>query len=146
MKKIFIASAALTVFSAAIILFQISSCKKAEAQTARTYPIEGLWIGTYTVDGDLNRGNQYYSLVIKPDGTVILDGKDANQQSLSIGTWTLTGTNFSCHTSSVYGVSGVGILENITAMWNNSGQLTSGVWSNPSPGTGSGTFSMTRVN
>lgn len=149
MKKLFFASLILTFFSASIILFQMSSCKKTEAQQTTgptTYPIEGLWIGTYTIDGKPTKGSQYYSFILKPDGTMIQDGKDANQQALSIGTWKLTGTNFSCNFKSIYGVSGVGVIENATATWDNTGELTSGVWSNPSPGTGSGTFTMKRVN
>lgn len=148
MKKLFLASLTLTFFAAAIMLFQMSSCKKAAAQTPnpKTYPIEGLWVGTYTVDGQPNKGSQYYSFILKPDGTMIQDGKDANQQAISIGTWTLTGTILSCNFTSIYGVSGTGVTENATAAWSDTGELTSGVWSNPSPGTGSGTFTMTRIN
>jgi len=147
MKRLFMASLALTFFAMTITLFQMSSCKKAEAQTANpTYPIEGLWIGTYTVDGQPGLGNQYYSFIVKPDGTMIGDGKAANQQAIAIGTWTLTGTNFSTNFTSVYGASGVGVVENATATWSNTGTLVAGVWSNPPPGSGSGTFTMTRIN
>ena len=146
MKKIFLASLALTAFSLAIILFQISSCKKAEAQTPATYSIEGLWIGTYTVDGQPGLGQQYYSFIIKPDGTIIADGKATNQQNLAIGTWSLSGNNFSCSFTCVYGVPNVGVGESATASWSNTGELTSGIWNNIAPATGSGTFVMTRVN
>jgi len=146
MKKLFLASLTLTFFAVGTTLFQMSSCKKAGAQTPKTYPIEGLWIGIYTVDGQPSLGSQYYSFILKPDGTMIQDGKDADKQAICIGTWKLTGTNLSCTFTSIYGASGIGIIENATANWDNTGKLTSGIWSNPSPGTGSGTFTMTRVN
>jgi hypothetical protein len=146
MRKLFLASLIFIFFAVTLMLFQMTSCKKADAQTANTYPIQGLWIGTYTVNGDPNHVSQYYSFVVKPDGTMIQDGKDGNQQAISIGTWSLTGTSFSCHFTSIYGVSGVGVIEDATATWDNSGKLNAGVWSNPPPGTGSGTFTMSRVN
>jgi hypothetical protein len=54
MKKILMASFALTVFAVAIILFQISSCKKADAGTplpCEPLPVcsvVGIYSGTYT--------------------------------------------------------------------------------------------------
>ena len=62
MRKLLLGSIVLTIFAFASILFQMSSCKKAEAQTTATnYPIEGLWIGTYTTDGQPGLGEQYFS-------------------------------------------------------------------------------------
>ena len=147
MKKLFNTPLSTVLIALVIILSQVS-CEKDNDQDPNTdtYPIEGLWIGTYTVNGQPGLGNQYYSFVIKPDGTLIQDGKAANQQAICIGTWTLTGTNFSANFTSIWGVSGVGVVQNVTANWDNKGHLTSGVWSNPPPGTGSGTFTMSRVN
>lgn len=55
-----------------LALFQMSSCKKADAQTTTTYPIEGLWIGTYSVDQIeyQGQGNLFYSFIIYPGAIV----------------------------------------------------------------------------
>ena len=109
--------------------------------------IEGLWIGTYSVDGMPGEGLQYYSLVIKPDGTVINDTKGVNQQHLAPGTWTLTGNSFTCTTTCVYGVPvNIGITQTHTATFDKTnGTLTGGVWENVPPKVGSGTFTLTKV-
>jgi hypothetical protein len=147
MKKLFMASAALITFAIAMTLFQISSCKKSTAQNSATYPIQGLWIGTYTVDGQPGLGEQYFSFIIKPDGTMINDTKFSNQQHLAPGTWTLSGSTLSCTFTSVYGIpQNIGITETSTATWDNKGKLTTGIWKNVAPLTGSGTFTLSRVN
>ncbi|MEP6749532.1 MAG: hypothetical protein ABJB86_17475 [Bacteroidota bacterium] len=126
----------------------MSSCKKANAQTSASYSIQGLWIGTYTVDGQLNLGQQYFSFIIKPDGTMINDTKGANVQHLSPGTWALTGDTLSCTYTSVYGSpSNIGVTETSKAYFSKTGgTLSSGIWKNVAPLTGSGTFTLTRVN
>src|SRR5688572_16522602 len=45
------------------------------------YPIEGLWIGTYSVDGLAGQGDLFYSMTIYSDGRILTkskggDGKD----------------------------------------------------------------------
>src|SRR3954462_9205399 len=53
MRKIILASFALTFFAAATIVFQMASCKKSTAQTncpPAVYPVTGLWEGTYQTD------------------------------------------------------------------------------------------------
>ena len=109
--------------------------------------IEGLWIGTYTVDGQPNLGQQYYSLVIKPDGTVINDTKWENQQHLSVGTWTLNGDSFEATATCVYGLPvNIDVTETHTAKFDKTnGTITNGTWENPPPLTGSGTFTLTKV-
>ena len=139
----------LTTFAVAITIFQMSSCKKADAQppVTTTYPIEGLWIGTYTVDAEPGWGDQYFSFIIKPDGTMIADTKLGDVQHLSPGTWTLNGTTLSCSFTCVYGTpADIGIVETTTASWDKTGKLTSGHWKNVLPLTGSGTITLTRVN
>ncbi|MEI9958473.1 MAG: hypothetical protein WDM90_19700 [Ferruginibacter sp.] len=150
MKKIFMASIALTTFALAFALFQMTSCKKATAQTPSTpatYPIQGLWVGTYTIDGQAALGQQYFSFVIKPDGSIINDTKYNNQQNLALGNWTLSGTTLSCSFTNMYGqASNFGVSETCTATWDNSGKLTAGIWKNVAPLSGSGTFVLTRIN
>ena len=147
MRKLLMGSIALTIFAAAIAIFQIASCKKADAQPPSTTSIEGLWIGSYTIDGQPNSGQQFFSFVIKPDGTVINDTKEANQQHLSIGAWTLTGDTLTCTTTCVYGSeSNMGITENHTAIFDKTkGTISNGVWKNVPPLNGSGTFNITKV-
>ena len=138
-------SIALTLITFSFLLFQLSGCKKEE--TPRTYPIEGLWIGTYTYDDQPSVGQQYFSFVIKPDGTMITDTKSSNQQYLAKGTWNLNGTTLTCNYTYVYGPApGTGTIQSTSATWTNDGKLT-GTWINVSPANGStGTFSLTRVN
>ena len=55
MKKILMASLAMTVFAMSALLFQLTSCKKAVAQTPSEcpqpiYPVAGLYIDTYSVN------------------------------------------------------------------------------------------------
>jgi hypothetical protein len=148
MKKILMGSLVITVFALASLLFQMTSCKKANAQTPATnYPIQGLWTGTYTVDGSPSLGSQYFSFIIKPDGTMINDTKYLGVQNLAPGTWTLSGHTLSCTYTNVYGQSAhIGVTETSTATWDETGTLTTGIWQNTSPLSGSGTFTLTRVN
>lgn len=149
MKKYFMASVVSIVFTISISAFLLSSCQKdgIQPQTEVVYPIEGLWIGTYKVDGQPGLGEQYFSFIIKPDGTMINDTKFSNQQHLAPGTWTLSGNTLSCTFTSVYGIpQNIGITETTTATWDNKGKLTTGIWKNVAPLTGSGTFTLTRIN
>ena len=100
-------SLVLTAFSLAILLFEMSSCKKATAQTntvhdtvrvtvrdtfcPNTHPIQGLWIGTYTVDSIYNVPGVFdYSFSIYPNGTFITRGKLATGTFFASGTWNYT--------------------------------------------------------
>jgi hypothetical protein len=147
MKKLLLGSAVLMAFSLSVTIFQITSCKKATAQTNPVFAIQGLWIGTYTVDGQASLGQQYFSFIIKPDGTMIAETKGSDKQHLAPGTWTLSATKLTCTFTCVYGLpSNIGVTETTTANWDNTGKLTSGIWKNVAPLTGSGTFTLTRVN
>ena len=110
-----------------------------------TYPIQGLWIGTYSVDQLPSQAPQYFSYVIKPDGTIICESVGASQKYYSAGTWTITGTAFTSTYTSFSYPSGQGpATQTASATYDNSGKLTTGIWRN-SP-ISSGTFTMTRVN
>jgi hypothetical protein len=145
MRKLFMTSVALATMAISMALFQMTSCKKAEAQPSGTSRIEGLWIGTYAIEGQPELGKQYFSLIIKPDGTMISDTKFADQQHLSIGNWQMTGVTLNCSFTCVYGIpQNIGITETSTANLNN-GKLE-GTWSNVPPLTGTGAISLTKVN
>jgi len=150
MKKLILSSFAITTFVFSIAIFQLSGCKKDETPsttTPTTYPIEGLWIGTYSFDGQSSLGQQYFSFTIKPDGTMITDTKLSNQQYLALGTWSLNGSTLTCAFTYIYGPApGAGSSQTTTAKWDNTGKLT-GTWKNVSPANGAtGTFTLTRVN
>lgn len=124
-------------------LFLVISCKKDTANI--THPIVGLWQGTYSVDQVPSQGNQYFSFIIKPDGTLLTESKGGNGLTYyGVGNWTLTGSVFAYTlTSTSNGVQQSGQLTNNTA-----GSLTSGTWhdTNNSPNL-SGTFpTMNRIN
>jgi hypothetical protein len=143
-----------TKFSLAIVIlfFTVAlSCTKESVTTTPTpcptptYPIQGLWIGTYLSTQSPAQAAQYFSFVIKPDGTMLVESIGAAQKYYSAGTWTLTGTSFSAvYTSFSYPAGNGPFTQTATATFVNTGNLNSGAWSN-NP-TSSGTFTMTRVN
>lgn len=148
MKKILKVSLVLLIFSFAITIFQISSCKKAIAETVcEAHYVQGLWTGTYTVDGQPTLAPQYFSFVIKPDGTLLVDTKGNNVQHLAIGTWTLNGNVLACSFTCVYGLpTNVGVSQTSTALFDiNTGKITNGIWKIVSSGTGSGTFTISKI-
>ncbi len=143
--KIFTAVSAVAFF---LLLF-IISCSKDTVQTTTppaTYPVQGLWVGTYTVDGQPGV-SQYFSYIIKNDGTILVDAKSISpvQQHLGVGNWSLSDTVLTSNYTTVYGISSnIGVVQASTAKWDKTGKLT-GTWRNVGV-TGSGTFALNRVN
>ena len=142
-KSIELIAAGLALIS--LILIQPGCHKNSDDQDSSSSSIEGLWVGLYTVNGQL--GQRYYSFVIKPDGTVINDTKAENQQHLNIGSWSLTGDTFECTATCVYGLpERVGVTETYTATFDKAnGTLINGTWKTVPPINGSGTFTLTKV-
>jgi hypothetical protein len=147
MKKILMSAVALTVFSLSIILFQISCKKDVLADvTPGSSSIKGLWIGAYTTGTHPDLGEQYFSLIIKPDGTMIADTKGEAQQHLAPGTWTLKGDTLTCTFTCVYGIaSNIGITETAVAVWDKTTKLH-GIWKNSPTPIGSGIITLTKVD
>lgn len=153
MRRIFMASLVLVVFAAAMVVFQMSSCKKAVAQKdcpTPTYQIAGLWIGTYQTDQFAHEPT-YFSLIINPDRTLIVKAKGvppAQDVVYSTGTWTLTGNIFE-FTDTTYNYSSK-VIQAGKLTYSNTGTLTGGTWKNLSGDNGrfyTGTYpSMLRVN
>lgn len=110
------------------------------------HTVEGIWTGHFTVDILPQLGNQYYSLILKPDGTVINETKWTGQTHINTGTWTMKGDTHVCNTICIYGYdANIGVREVHTALFNKrSGTLTKGEWRNPAPGTGRGDFDLTK--
>jgi len=149
MRKNFIKQWATALAFITLTMIQ-SGCDKDsdDDQDTTSSSIEGLWIGYYTVDGQPSQGQQYYSLVIKPDGTVINDTKGLNQQHLAIGAWTLAGNSFACTTTVVYGLpNNIDVTQTHTATFDKvNGTITNGIWTNIStPSNLTGTFTLTKV-
>jgi hypothetical protein len=115
--------------------------------TVANFPIEGLWIGTYTQNGQPQLGERYFSLAIRPGGTMISDGKvGTNDTNLSTGTWTLTGDTLKCSFTCVYGLpNNVGVSQAYKAVWDQTGKLT-GNWNNFLTPSSSGVITLRRVN
>jgi hypothetical protein len=139
----------------AILAFQISGCKKDCPVPTVTYPIQGLWEGTYTVGAGtiVPAGTQlYFSLSIYPDGKVSYKSKSYNNGSLEYinfadGTWTLNGTSFAYTVTSInYPGTTIQHVQTGTATYNSSnGTLTNGIATDAQSGN-SVVWSMKRVN
>jgi hypothetical protein len=140
MKKSLFAIAAFV-----LIAISSSSCKKETVTktvvvndtVAVVYPVEGLWIGTST---DKNGVSSSYSSSFYADGTV-LDKAIATVGGAvyySGGTWTLSGNTITCTITAISPASA--ITQTQTFIYSNTGQLTSGTWTDISGASDSGTF------
>jgi len=133
----------------AVVVASFSCAKPTHPQTGPlTYPIEGLWIGTFKYDQGVspNQNPQYFSFVIKPEGELIVESKDDGIKYFATGTWTLTNSTLQC--SYVYSTSvlAVPLSQMATATFQNSGKLTTGKWHNQSNVNEKGTFTLNRIN
>jgi hypothetical protein len=144
-KRINLMVVALALIS--LILIQPGCEKDSNDPDTSSSSIEGLWVGLYTVDGQPNLGQRYYSLVINPDGTVINDTELGDKHHIKIGTWTMKGGSFECTATCVYGLPvNIGTTETYTATLDKrNGTFTNGIWKNVPPIVGSGTFTLTKV-
>ena len=137
-----------------MLLFVIGiqfGCTKNNTTTSNPTPtsILGLWAGTATTTGGSTP--QYFSLIVKTDGTIISDTKtssNSSSQYFSVGTWALNGDLFTYSISNVYGntsPSYIGQTQTGSATFSSqTGNLTNGSWTNPSPSS-SGTFTVAKV-
>jgi hypothetical protein len=145
MKKVFFS---LMVMSA---LCSIVSCTKNStipAAPVNHNPIVGLWIGTYQVNNEFLADSFYYSFDIRPDSSIITEGSGQNgATSFAIGTWKLSGVNFSATVTAIDAVQSEDV-QALTATYDSvGGVLTLGKFVNVGgPATGkSGTFVLQRV-
>jgi len=141
MKKLFISIFAV-IFISAIIILPISCKKETVVQSTPcptpvpcpvcptpTYPIGGLWIGTYTVDQLPSQPAYHASLAIYPDGTVVAKGQGATgAYGYAAGTWTLSTSNILTTTVTTIGTGGQPITSVGTFTYSNTGTLTNGTW------------------
>jgi len=146
------ASLALTAFSLSIALFQMTSCKKTKAQNncpTPSYPITGLWEGTYQTD-QVTHAPTYISMAVYPDGTIVRRAKivgTANDYAFTRGSWKLTGTNFEYKDTTLIYSSGATVIEKGTLTFSNTGTLTNGTWQDLSGQSYTGTYqNVKRIN
>jgi hypothetical protein len=143
MKNMFLRSKLFGLLFIGLINLMLVSCSK-DTDDKPSYPIAGLWIGTYTY---LTQPPLYFSFTIYPDGSMSYKSKGSNDFTFyANGTWTLNGSNFSysVQTTNTPNVA-VQPRQTGTATYSNTGTLTNGVNTDVATGA-SGTFTMTRVN
>jgi hypothetical protein len=152
MRKIFMISAALTIFALASLLFQMTSCKKTSAQSTdncppAVYPITGLWEGTYQTD-QVNHTPTYCAFIIYPDGTFMKRAQvvSSTEYELTRGTWKLNGNLFEYQDTSMLPYSGGSIINKAKLTFSNTGTLTDGTWQDLSGQTYTGTFQNMQRN
>jgi hypothetical protein len=133
----------------AIMAFPISSCEKECPKPTTTYPIQGLWEGTYTVGAGnpVPAGTSFYfSLSIYPGGKASYKSKgyyngSSDYITFADGTWTLNGTAFAFNVTTInYALGNPQQLQTGTATYSSvDGTLTNG-------SIGNATWTMKRVN
>jgi len=104
-----------------------------------------LWIGTSQVNGQPELGSAYYSLDLRKDSTILVQGQGASDglTYYGEGTWSLSGISFTA-TTHILNFGETGTVQTITANYDSTaGTLSSGTWQNN--GTTSGTFILQRV-
>ena len=134
-----------------VTILAVASWKKdstTPTPTTPTYQVEGLWIGTFTVDNDPTQpATYYYSYAVYPDGTILVKslGADGNNY-YSTGTWSLSSSNVFSATFISINFNGPQVTQTMTANYSNTGKMTEGVWSDTINGSQTGKLTMGRVN
>ncbi|MBZ5855539.1 hypothetical protein [Flavihumibacter profundi] len=153
MKKLFMASLAITTLALSIGLFQITSCTKALADPPNScpvakYPVTGLWEGTYQTD-QVTHNPTYISFIIFPDGTFMKRTKvvGANgEYGLTKGRWTITGNILEYKDTTILYSGGI-VVNQGQLTYDSSGVLTGGRWQDVSGQSYTGTYqTMNRNN
>ncbi len=143
---------AVSLFAFTLIL--LTACKKdnpSPTTNQSIYPIEGLWIGTYTVDNLTSQGSLSYNFYIKPGGKILTEslGGDGKGYYAS-GTWAISGSDFTATILTFASGTSAPVTQSISATFSNEGTLTNASWkdtNNPNGPSRSGKFStMQRIN
>ena len=145
------ASVVMTFFAFACILIQMTSCSKSMADEVKcppaTYPITGLWEGTYQTD-QVGHPATYVSFAIYPDGTFIRRSKLSNSDENAYfkGRWQMSGNAFQFRDTTLAYSGGV-IVDAATATFSNDGTLSNATWQDVSGQPYTGTFqNLKRIN
>jgi autotransporter-associated beta strand protein len=91
-------------------------------------PVTGLWVGTYTIDGNVAYGTFYYSWAVFPDHTIITRGGAQNGITWTgAGTWSLSAdSTFTADTNGTDPSEG-NVPQHITAKYSSvNGTMTNG--------------------
>jgi hypothetical protein len=129
----------------------VTSCQKDSTPPppdTPKYPVEGLWIGTYTVDNNPSQSGVYnYSYSVYPDRSILVKGTGADGNTyFSTGQWTLSNANEFSATFTSMNFLGAQVTQAITANFSDSGKMTGGVWTDIENASQTGKFSLNRVN
>ena len=129
----------------------VSSCQKDSTiptPATPTYQVEGLWIGTYTIDNNPSESGVYfYSYAVYPDGSILIKGTGADGNTYySTGKWTLSDSNLFSAKYITINFNGPQVTQTITANFSNTGKMTDRIWSDTKNGSETGKLSMGRVN
>jgi hypothetical protein len=144
----------LIVILMSFLIFMQLGCTKDCPKPTTTFPIQGLWEGTYKVGAGapVPAGTSFYfSFSVYPGGKVSYKSKgfyngSSEYVTFADGTWSLNGTAFSFNVTTV-NIAGGGTqhVQSGTAVYNsNDGTMTNGIINDPQGG--SATWTMTRVN
>lgn len=150
MKALLKSCFVLIFLTVSIILTQPSCTKDDPSSTPVTYPVAGLWIGTYTTD-QVAHSPLFCSFAFYPDGTLLIKSKGnppAQDVAYADGTWTQTGDSI-FYTSTTINYSSE--LHQRGAMkFDDSGKMSGAYWIDVTPDGGqyyTGKFpTMDRVN
>jgi len=129
---------------AATCLLVFSACSKDSATVENDqYPIEGLWLGSFTVDNDPRQPDTYfYSFSIFPDGSLLTKSLGADgKYYFNTGTWRLSEDSVFSATIVSINYPGPAVTESITANYSASGEMTNGKWTEIANGAQSGKLS-----
>lgn len=140
------------ILTSGIIIFTQTSCKKDNCEpSAISYPIQGLWVGTFTTVSGFTQppGTDFYlALSIYPDGKMSYKSGTGTIGFFvyAEGTWNLTGNNLSWTAKTINSLTSPQVDVSGTAIYNSTnGTLTNGVATTTSPAT-QGTWKMNRIN
>jgi hypothetical protein len=110
----------------------ILSCTKDDDDTTPpvppTYPVEGLWVGTYTVDGQ-GPTTYPYAFSFQPNGVVVASGQGDNGTIyVSTGTYTVVDSVIKADYKTVNYDRGYQVSQKATLRYHSDGTITDGVW------------------
>jgi hypothetical protein len=135
-----------TLFSIAVVsaIFFISACSK-DLPASSSYPIEGLWIGTFDVKaGSTPADSLYLSFYLRADSTMQTQGLGADGNTYyATGSWSLNGSSFTA-TFATTNLSQAGVVQQATGIYNGTDGTLSGDIQTVG-GSYRSTFSLTRI-
>jgi hypothetical protein len=121
-----------------IAAMSFASCKK-NKDAAPPSPMEGTWVGKWGHNNAVP--SEYYSFVIKSNGTLKVKGEDGDDLSLGTGKWSLDESTFKVV---YYYNNNPGVKLNVVAKLNDANTEISGSWGDGEKDPDDGTMFMTK--